>query len=278
MGMNLKIGASFGVEKLQLYHLVAAKRIGFDFIEFYVDDFIADITDFELQFRAIRDIMDSYDLSTIIHLPHMNTKLISDIDLWTNYVDLMSEQIQIIANLGIANTLVFHGVFGGTESPENIPLEVVDGYKDKAILEWLKISKKNNLKLLLENTDESAKHLKPVFKKYPELGFTFDLGHANLLLDNCPEKSAEEKIENLLKSFTKKLEHIHIHDNFGGTKEIDDKHMPIGTGNINFVKFFSELKKINYNKTITLEIYNRSYQIPYLEASFKVVKEILADL
>ncbi|MHA1124481.1 MAG: sugar phosphate isomerase/epimerase family protein [Candidatus Heimdallarchaeota archaeon] len=274
----MKIGASFGVEKLQLYHLVAAKRIGFDFVEFYIDDLIADITDFELQFQAIRDIMDSYDLTTIIHLPHMNTQLISDIDLWTNYVSLMSEQIQIIGNLGITNTLVFHGVFGGIEHPEGVTLEAAEDYKEKAIVEWLTISKENNMKLLLENTDECAKHLKPVFKKFKDLGFTFDIGHANLLLHNCSEKTSEEKIDNLLHSFPKKLAHIHIHDNFGGTKEIDDKHMPICTGNINFVKFFTELKKMKYNKTITLEIYNSLYQIPYLETSFKVVKEILEDL
>ncbi|MHA1737060.1 MAG: sugar phosphate isomerase/epimerase family protein [Candidatus Heimdallarchaeota archaeon] len=274
----MKIGASFGVEKLQLYHLVAAKRIGFDFVEFYIDDFIADITDFELQFQAIRDIMDSYDLSTIVHLPHLNTQLISDIDLWTNYVDLMSEQIQILANLGITNTLIFHGVFGGTEHPKGVSVEVAADFKDNAIVEWLAISKENNMKLLLENTDECAKHLKPVFKKFKDLRYTFDIGHANLLLHNCSEKSTEEKIDNLLHSFPKKLEHIHIHDNYGGSKEIDDKHMPIGTGNIDFVKFFTELKKMKYNKTITLEIYNSLYQIPYLEASFKVVKEILEDL
>ncbi len=274
----MKIGASFGVEKLQLYHLVAAKRIGFDYVEFYIDDFIADITDFELQFQAIRDIMDSYDLSTIVHLPHLNTNLISDIDLWTNYVDLMSEQIQILASLGITNSLVFHGVFGGTELPEGVPIETVEEYKENAIVEWLAITKENNMKLLLENTDECAKHLKPVFKKFKDLKYTFDIGHANLLLHNGSEKSAEEKIDNLLRSFPKKLEHIHIHDNYGGSKEIDDKHMPIGTGNIDFVKFFTELKKMKYNKTITLEIYNSLYQIPYLEASFKVVKEILEDL
>jgi sugar phosphate isomerase/epimerase len=278
MGMILRIGASFGIEKLQLYHLVAAKRIGFDFVEFYIDDFIADITDFKLQFQAIRDIMDSYDLSTIVHLPHLNTQLIADVDLWTNYVDIMSEQIQIIANLGITNTLVFHGVFGGTEQPEGVSAEIVNEYKDNAIVEWLAISKENKLHLLLENTDECAQHLKPVFKKYKDLGFTFDIGHANLLLHNCSEKSSEEKITNLLRSFSKRLEHIHIHDNFGGTKEIDDKHMPIGTGNIDFVKFFTNLKKMKYNKTITLEIYNSQYQIPYLEASFKVVKKILEDL
>jgi sugar phosphate isomerase/epimerase len=278
MGMYLKIGASFGIEKLQLYHLAAAKRIGFDFIEFYIDDFIADITDFELQFQAIRDILDSYDLFSIIHLPHLNTRLIADIDLWTNYVDLISEQIQIIAKLGVTNQLVFHGVFGGTEIPENISLETVEAYKNKAIQEWISIAKTNNIKLLLENTDECAKHLKPVFKKFDDLGFVFDLGHANILLHNCIEKSSEEKIDNLLKSFAKRLEHIHIHDNFGGTKEIDDKHLPIGTGRIDFVRFFKQLKKLKYNKTITLEIYNRNYQIQYLEASFKVVKEILTDL
>ena len=121
-------------------------------------------------------------------------------------------------------------------------------------------------------------HLKPVFKKHIDLDFTFDIGHANILYHTSNHRTAEEKIYSMLDSFKNNVEHVHIHDNLGGFNESADRHLPIGTGIINFSKFFSKLREINYTKTVTIEVPNPKYQTIYLEASFKVVKNILAEI
>ena len=274
----MQFGASFSLEKLQISDLVAIKRIGFDFAEFYINEFWTDLEELKLQLIAVRDVMDSYDLFSIIHLPHMNTGLILDNDLWTNYIDRMSEQISVIGQIGITNTLVFHGVFGRSEDPEDLSAKEIEKNKDLAITEWLNIAKKYQMKLLLENTDESVDDLKPVFKRHKKLDFTFDIGHANILFHNSIHRTAEEKIYSMLDSFKNKIEHIHIHDNLGGFNESADKHLPIGTGIINFTKFFTKLREMQYIKTVTIEIPNPKYQTIYLEASYKVLKNILAEI
>ena len=273
----MKIGASYSLEKLQIADLVAAKRIGFDFVEFYIDRFWTDIQEFELQLIAIRDILDSYDLFTIIHLPHLNSQIIPDVDLWTSYVDQVSDQIEIVGKLGLTKKMVFHGVFGQTEYPEKISPEKINESKDNAISEWNNLAKKYQIKLMIENLDESVEFLKPVFDQHKDIGFTFDIGHANLVFPNSIHRDAEEKIYSMLGAFKKKLDHIHIHDNLGGNAEIHDLHLPIGIGNINFPKFFRKLKEMKYDKTITLEIHSSLFQIIYLEASYRTIQEIFEE-
>lgn len=275
---KMQFGASFSLEKLQISDLVAIKRIGFDFAEFYINEFWTDLEELKLQLIAVRDVMDSYDLFSIIHLPHMNSELILDNDLWTNYIDRISEQISVVGQIGITNILVFHGVFGRSEDPIGLTCKEILKSKDLAIIEWLDIAKKFQMKLLLENTDESVDDLKEVFKKHKNLDFTFDIGHANILFHNSNHKTAEEKIYLILDNFKNKLAHIHIHDNLGGFNESADKHLPIGTGDIDFTKFFTKLHEMKYSKTITIEIPNSKYQTIYLDASNKVLKEILAEI
>jgi len=61
-------------------------------------------------------------------------------------------------------------------------------------------------------------------------------------------------IRNFIRIFKNKLEHIHMSDNFG---EHDD-HLSIGEGNINYSRVVKLLKEINYNKTITFEIFSKN--------------------
>ncbi len=100
--------------------------------------------------------------------------------------------------------------------------------------------------LCLENTEESVNVLRSIFEEIPGLKFCLDVGHANLFSNNPIE---------FIDAFSDRLEHIHISDNRGGNSEEDDLHLPPGDGTIDFQRIFSELKVINYNKTMTLELH-----------------------
>ncbi|NHJ84712.1 MAG: sugar phosphate isomerase/epimerase [Asgard group archaeon] len=271
----MKFGASFPLNKIQIAELVASKQMGFDFLEFYIDDYLTNKEEFKLQLIAIREVLDSYDLFSILHLPHLNTLMVKDLAIWTDLTDRYSEQIKLIGQLGITTKIVFHGVFGGTENPPDISNDNIMDLKHKAIEEWIIAADEYNIKLMLENLDESVNDLESIFKKHPKLGFTFDSGHANIIFPNSPHQTPREKTNTLLHKFKDKLEHIHLSDNLGGMNEVADLHMPIGTGTVNFNDLFSILKELKYHKTLTFEIYNPDYQMIYLDASFKVIKEIL---
>ncbi len=273
----MQFGASYILDKLQLTDLVTAKEIGLNFVEFYIGNYWRETTELELQLTTIREILDSYDLFCIIHLSHLNSQLLKDSDLWIDYVGRIAEQINLIGKLGLTNKIVFHGVFGQTEDPIEMSPKEIFSKKVNAINEWIMEGQKYKIQLLLENTDESVKDIMKVFAKLPELKFTFDIGHANILFPQAKIKKSEDKIYKMLQTFKDKLSHIHIHDNFGGTNENADLHLPIGSASIDFQKFFGKLLDMHFNETITLELYNPSFHSIFLEASIKIIQKIITD-
>ena len=76
---------------------------------------------------------------------------------------------------------------------------------------------------------------------------TLDLGHAELL---CEENRSPGFIE----QFPGRIQHIHLHDNRGGNSPKDDLHLPPGEGVIDFAGLFEKLRRIYYDRTVTLEL------------------------
>ncbi|MBW1714522.1 MAG: sugar phosphate isomerase/epimerase [Deltaproteobacteria bacterium] len=99
----------------------------------------------------------------------------------------------------------------------------------------------------IENLSEKAGDLAEIFEALPELGFTLDIGHAQLL-------TSENRSLGFIRRYPERIRHVHIHDNFGGSSPEDDLHLPIGEGLVNFGPIFDELNTIGYRGTITLEL------------------------
>jgi sugar phosphate isomerase/epimerase len=99
----------------------------------------------------------------------------------------------------------------------------------------------------IENMSERAEDFFEIFDTLPSLFMTLDLGHAELL-------SEENTSYGFLNHFPERIKHLHIHDNNGGQSPSDDLHLPVGEGRINFEKIFSQLKRIRYKGTMTLEL------------------------
>lgn len=113
-------------------------------------------------------------------------------------------------------------------------------------------SKKYKVGIMLENVPEgygvsSLKDFKYIVSHVPEVKMHLDIGHAFI-------QGGMKNIGKYIKTFKDRIEHIHISDNYG---EHDD-HLPIGKGKINFVRVVKMLKKINYDKTITLEVFTKN--------------------
>ena len=84
-----------------------------------------------------------------------------------------------------------------------------------------------------------------ILQRFPDLKLTLDTGHANIGVPGG------QRILKFIEKFGRRIGHLHISDNFG---ERDD-HIPVGTGNIDFLKTVKALKKCGYNDTATLEIF-----------------------
>jgi sugar phosphate isomerase/epimerase len=141
--------------------------------------------------------------------------------------------------------------FYTAESPvmdiERIPQKI------SGLLYLADFAKDKGVNLFIENTFfVRVKDMREIFNKVREVYFCLDFGHANLT-------GGRELILDLIDNFKDKLRHIHIHDNLGGEAvEENDRHMPVGTGKIDFPGAFKKLKEINYSGTITSEVHDPS--------------------
>lgn len=235
------------------------KRMGFDFVEISAE---APATPRALLKKKdkIKRTLSKLRMDAMIHVP----VFISIADLYESIRNASQEEV--LKSLDLANEigikrLVIH-------KSRRVGLgkclkDVVRKYEVEFFERLLKRAKELGLTLLLENLSgaNEIEDLEFFFKKFKELKFVLDVGHANLFTE-------ENRSVELIRKFRERLLHVHLHDNSGKM----DEHLPIGCGNIDFLKIFRELKKIKFNETITLEIFtkDRDYQKISLEKAKKL--------
>ena len=124
--------------------------------------------------------------------------------------------------------------------------EIID-FKIKFLRRLIERAEALGITICLENLSEKAEHLERLFQALPTLNMTLDLAHAQLLTE-------ENTSFGFVERFPERIRHIHIHDNRGGNSPADDLHLPVGDGIVDFEGIFQRLKKVNYGRTVTLEL------------------------
>ncbi len=104
----------------------------------------------------------------------------------------------------------------------------------------------SGMAVMLENTTEmsSVKDFGRIISGVNGLGVNLDIGHTFI-------SGGMPAVKKNIRTFSKRIEHIHMHDNHGKA----DEHLPIGAADIDFRKVVEELKKIRYAKTISMEVF-----------------------
>jgi len=89
----------------------------------------------------------------------------------------------------------------------------------------------------------TVEELAEIYRKVnsPILGFSLNVAHAHLLADGFVP---------FLKAFGDKLGNVQISDNNG----ITDEHLPTGEGTVDFVALMRQLKRMNYQGTLSLSL------------------------
>ncbi len=118
-----------------------------------------------------------------------------------------------------------------------------------SLKEVVEYGKGKNAGIMFENAGEKGeivelKDFKYIIDRVPELKAHLDIGHAFIF-------GGMKNIEKCITTFRNKIVHLHMSDNHGKY----DEHLPIGKGKINYASVVKMLKKINYDKTITLEVF-----------------------
>jgi sugar phosphate isomerase/epimerase len=161
--------------------------------------------------------------------------------LWNRYLP------SLMATVDTLNRMVIHSLNIHFLMDSRFVSSIVLAEKRRVLAELVAYAGKNSVVINLENLSETAEDIEPVLDEVPHLGITLDIGHANLY-------SAENKSLAIIKKLGKSIRHVHLHDNFGGDSPKADLHLPISEGNVDFRSIFKALLKIDYNRTITLEV------------------------
>jgi sugar phosphate isomerase/epimerase len=102
--------------------------------------------------------------------------------------------------------------------------------------------------MMLENVPgrfNTVAQLAPILDAIPGSGLHLDIGHCNL---GVAQNTATE----LITHFSRRLVHVHLHDNRGGHADL---HLALGMGDMDIVTLVRTLRANGYDQTITLEVF-----------------------
>jgi sugar phosphate isomerase/epimerase len=134
-----------------------------------------------------------------------------------------------------------------------------------SIRDLLPLSRELGVGLMIENLPGSfntARQVSELLDPIPELGLHLDIGHSNLLAE---PNTADE----LLAGYGKRLRHVHMHDNKGGSADL---HLPLGSGTIDTRYYVRLLQRTGYNGTITLEVFTPDKR--HVAYSMELLREV----
>src|SRR5688500_6339431 len=123
----------------------------------------------------------------------------------------------------------------------------------RSIRELLPTARDCGVGLMVENVPgdfNSRAQLGELLDAEPELALHLDIGHCNLQV-------VTNTATDIITAYGPRVRHVHIHDNKGG---FGDLHLPLGTGNLDFVSPLKALQAWNYDGTITLEVFSEDRQ------------------
>jgi len=254
----MKLGAMNSPSADVLTELRSLSAMGFDYVELTVEKPYASPEILRRIRNKILDVTHSHGIQLLGHIPwsfelgHPYQQTIfpyhQSIGVAQIHGKRVEEAIKTCHELGIRKVTV-HPPILTAETRKSEGRRIRRQYEEAANI-FVSTAKSLGCKVLIENLDEYAftvSDFEELFAEIPELGFTLDIGHANI------GKLENNSIE-YLRRFRKRLNHVHLSDNLGG---YGDLHLPLGAGMIDFAKIMREIKAAGYDETVTLEVFSR---------------------
>ncbi len=211
---------------------------GFDFIDLFFEPDRGEPGRFNIE--EIKKLLDYYALERIGHVAWYLPLGSPLNELRTRAVEIVKKYIAVFTEIGCGKVTVH------TNWPPSLFSEE-EGikYQSESLQNILAFAGINGVKIMLEplgTVFDHALNIDRLLSANEGLFFHHDIGHLNIF--------GRDPVE-YLRRYKDKMLHVHMHDNNG----IDDLHLPLGAGNINWDQLISVLKSF-YDGTITLEIFS----------------------
>ena len=233
-----------------LNELEEIAQLGFDYLELTLDPPQAHYSQIRQQRKDLLSALDRHGMKLVCHLPTFISLADLTESVRRNSLDEVLKSIEIAAELNPLKIVAHPSHIGGLGV---FVLDQARQYAKEGLATVVQMTDQLGLDLCLENMFPRCRYgieteeFIEIFEQFPGLKLTLDTGHAHI--GSPGGKRTLEFIE----TFPDRIGHVHISDNFGK----EDNHLPIGTGTINFRRIVRALKRIEYNSTITFEIFSR---------------------
>jgi len=240
-------------------------KLGFDYVEIGIEEPNATPRILLRQRDEILRLLSANDMAALGHTAYWVGFGSSHEKARLGWVEEARDMILVASELKLG-FLNFHfysrlGRVGATEESRNIFLR---NFTD-AMKELTEFAAAKNVILMLENVPpsdgsplESIDCFSYVMKAVPALKFHLDVAHAFI-------ENRMKGVRDYVNTFGDRLVHVHIHDNHGRW----DEHLPLGRGKIDFRKVVRLLKEIDYDRTVTFEVFTSRSDAVHSREFFK---------
>lgn len=238
-----------------LKEIKKACRLGFDFVEIGIEPPLAMPEHLRKNRKEILAILNKNKMFAMAHTTWWVELGSFHEPVRKAWVIEGKKAIEVANELGIKEINFHAQTFGLALLNRKSKRQTIQNFI-KSLDELVDYAARFNMGVMIENLPQGKKKIfepadyKHIFRRVKGLGFHLDVGHAFIW-------GGMRGVEKYIKTFKDRLWHIHLHDNHG---ELDE-HLPIGEGSIDFRKVVKALKRIGYNRTITLEVFARDKEI-----------------
>lgn len=207
--------------------------------------------------ERLLELRSSYELNFSVHAPYADTNLSADDDLIREWVlKRIRASIRFASDIEAKNIVLHPGWTTATERfmrGRSWDLNIRS-------LRWLqRYAGDYGVECLLENVPNPTPYLLVTVDDFrifddemaPPINYVLDVGHAHL----------QGEVFDFIDSFDSKIKHVHVSDNEG----VQDQHLPIGQGTIDWESVIKALKKKGYDGWLVVESYeNMAESLSYL--------------
>jgi sugar phosphate isomerase/epimerase len=211
--------------------------------------------------RKLKRLKETYGLNYSIHAPYSDTNLSADDDKIRKTIVARIKRSIVYAKELRAQALIFHP--GWRTSVHRFDKDRTWRLNFNSVCEILEFAKNQKVTALIENMPDTNSYMMKSIKEFhtflEEIGLetkiVLDVAHANI----------GGEIENFLLTLSDNIKHVHLSDNNG----IQDRHLSIGKGDINWNFVIDSLKRIGFDGWIVIESYNG------IQASLEYIKNLI---
>ncbi len=210
--------------------------------------------------KALRKVAQSRDLELTLHSPFADINIASPTPVLRRTILKRLEKSISYASQLDCQLWIFHPglktgvshVYPGLDWQINL----------ESVRALLRIARKHRITIAIENVMEPhsflMKNVQDFSRFYSELGedigLVVDIAHANL----------NHQIEEFITKFSDKIVHMHASDNNG----LNDMHLGIGYGTVDWVSVAKAVKTVEYGNVIVLE------SIEHVEESLQKLRKL----